>query len=48
MIGAAAMKTLSTLYLTLAFTSPKISLSPSILGAIENPSGLPNAKAAAK
>jgi hypothetical protein len=46
--GAAAIKTLRTLYLTVDFTSPKTKVLPSIFGTMENPSGLPNNMAAAK
>jgi hypothetical protein len=38
MRGAHAMKTLKTLYLNLALTSPKTKELPSILVIIENPS----------
>jgi len=46
--GAAAIKTLKTLYLTLALTAPKIKVSLSILGTMENPSGFPKNRATAK
>lgn len=46
--GAVAIKTPITLYLTLALTSPKTKVLPFIFGITENPSGLPNNRAAAK